>query len=126
MWTRPGRRAAASKARLAKEFDEIVQWDILFHKRTRIAHLIDEAIRWTSAGTLSGQTSKEITNDITRRWLQLFGAMKVLVSDQESGLRSDEANTWADHWGIHLKDKEPGTHAQMVERHHAVLRKWSR
>jgi len=49
--------------------------------------------------------------------------MAVLVTDQERGLASEEAAQWLDRWGIQLKTKEPGAHAQIVERHHELLRK---
>ena len=47
MWARPGPRSITTSLRLAQAFNEIVQWDILFHRDIMISHLIDEAIRWT-------------------------------------------------------------------------------
>ena len=35
---------------------------------------------------------------------------------------SDEAAQWLDRWQIELKTKVPGAHAQIVERHHDILR----
>ena len=47
--------------------------------------------------------------------------MRLLVSDQESGIMGDACNLWLDRQQIQVKTKEPGTHAYIVERHHDLL-----
>ena len=49
--------------------------------------------------------------------------MQLLVADQEGGLTGDEAALWLDRWQILVRTKAPGAHAQIVERHHDVLRR---
>ena len=49
--------------------------------------------------------------------------MKLLVTDNEAGLAGEEAAQWLDRWNIQIKAMEKGAHAQMVERHHDILRK---
>ena len=44
LWWRPTPKSMTN-VRLAKAFNHIVQWDILFHRRIMISHCIDEAIR---------------------------------------------------------------------------------
>eukprot|EP00973_Karenia_brevis_P024224 3345145-Karenia_brevis.AAC.1 len=34
----------------------------------------------------------------------------------------EESAQWLDRWQIQIKTKEPGSHAQIVERHHELLR----
>ena len=122
MWTRPGARSVTATLRLAQAFNEIVQWDILFHRRHMISHLIDEAIRFSAGGLLASKTAEAIISAITVDWCGIHGPMRVLVADQERGLMGDVAASWMDRWQIQLRSKEPGAHAQIVERHHDMLR----
>ena len=56
-------------------------------------------------------------------WIRLFGPMKVLVADGETGLCSEEVAQFLDRVLVQLKIKAPGEHAQMGERHHELLRR---
>ena len=38
--------------RLAKDFNHVIQWGILYHRRIMISHCIDVAIRWSAASIL--------------------------------------------------------------------------
>ena len=87
-----------------------------------VSHLIDEAIRWTTAAVLTDKEAVTLLTTITVQWLQPYGAMQVLVTDREAGLVSEEVAQWLDWWSVQLKPKAPGEHAQIVERHHAILR----
>ena len=120
---RPGAKTIASSLRLATEFNSIVQWNILFYKDFIISHLVDEAIRWTSAALLPSRSAVDIIQSITHNWIRLYGPMRLLVSDQESGIMGDACNLWLDRQQIQVKTKEPGTHAHIVERHHDLLRR---
>jgi len=121
MWTKPRPKAVAT-TRLSTAFNEIVQWDILFHRKIMVSHLIDEAIRWTTAAVLTDKEAVTLLTTITVQWLQPYGAMQVLVTDREAGLVSEEVAQWLGRWSVQLKPKAPGEHAQIVERHHAILR----
>ena len=102
---------------------EVVQWDILFYKEHLISHLCDEATRWTSASLLPNRTATAIIQAISADWLRMHSPMRLLVADQESALQSGEFTQWRDHHRIEMRSKEPGSHANVVERHHDLLRR---
>ena len=121
MWTQPGNKSIAT-LRLAEHFNHLVQWDFLFHRDKVISHLIDEAIRWTVATCVEDREATTLIRNITDTWLRPYGPMKVLVCDRESAMVSEDVSQWLDRWNVQLKTKAPGEHAQIVERHHAILR----
>ena len=122
MWTRPGPKSMQA-TRLATGFNELVQWDILFIDDVMVSHCIDEATRWSAGDILSSKSAIKIIESLTKTWLRPYGPMKVLTTDQEAGLTGEEAAQWCDRWAIQIKTREPGSHAQMVERHHEMLRR---
>ena len=67
-----------------------------------VLHLIDECIRWTVVVEAASKEGVELIRLITIHWLQLFGAMKTLIFDGETSLRTDQAAEWADRWGYQL------------------------
>jgi hypothetical protein len=121
MWVRPQPKSMAT-SRITTRFGEVVQCDLLFVEEMVILHLIDEATRWTATALLAGRKTSDVLPAITATWLRIFGAMDVLVSDQEGALASEEGAVWCERWGISLRLKPKGSHAQLVERHHEVLR----
>ena len=54
MWAIPLPKSLTT-VRLATDFNQVVQWDILFHRKLMISHLLDEAIRWTAGSMLKRQ-----------------------------------------------------------------------
>eukprot|EP00973_Karenia_brevis_P010427 1414896-Karenia_brevis.AAC.1 len=64
----------------------------------------------------------EIIKFITVDWILPHGPMRILVTDQESGIMGEEPAQWLARWQIQIKTKESGSHAQIVERHHELLR----
>ena len=52
MWARPGQKAAAA-TRLTTRFNDLLQGDLLFTFDLAVLHLVDEATRWSSVGTLA-------------------------------------------------------------------------
>ena len=63
-----------------------------------------------------------ILGAITQLWFRIFGPPVRLTSDHEGALDSDEGRAWATRWGTNLSFKAHGSHAQLIERHNALLR----
>ena len=63
MWQRPSPKSMTT-VRMATDFNQLVQWDILFHKKIMISHLLDEAIRWTEASILKDKTPVHIVEAV--------------------------------------------------------------
>ena len=122
VWQRPQPKSMTT-TRMARDFNDIVQWDILFVRRYLISHLLDEAIRWTAAVTMPDKFATSIIEAIATTWIRPYGPMRVLIADGESGLASEETAQWLDRVNVELKTKAPGEHATMVERHHELLRR---
>ena len=109
--------------RLARDFNDTVQWDILLVRRYVISHLLDEAIRWTAAVPMSDKTPTSIIEAVATTWIRPYGPMRVLIVDGESGLASEENAQWLHRISVEFTTKAPGVHATMVERHHELLRR---
>lgn len=90
MWTRSGPRSV-STTRLATGFNEIVQWDALFIDDVMAFHCIDEATRWSAGDIFASRSAIHIIENITQTLLRPYGAMWILVTDQETELTGEEA-----------------------------------
>eukprot|EP00975_Prorocentrum_lima_P042970 9022343-Prorocentrum_lima.AAC.1 len=55
-------------------------------------------------------------------WLTPFGPPRVIETDQERGLISEEGKAFLSQIGTELKERGVGSPANMAERHHAILR----
>lgn len=122
MWAQPTPKSLTT-VRLAHDFNQVVRWDILFHWRLMISHLLDEAIWWTAGSILQGKSTEDLISAVASHWLRHFGPMKALVADGEKGIASEEVAQFLDRNLVQLKTKAPGEHAQMVERHHELIRR---
>ena len=121
MWTRPTARSM-TRVSLAQDFNQMVQWDILFYKDVMLSHMMDEATRWCSFVVLASKEAVDILDCILMQWITIFGPMKILITDSESSLKSDEAAQFADRHSIQLKPVPKYAHADMIERHHEIVR----
>jgi len=122
LWWRPTPKSMTN-VRLAKAFNQVIQWDILFHRRIMISHCIDEAIRWSAGSILPDRTAPSLIRAITNDWIRHFDGPELIVADGEKGLVGEEVAQWLDRHNSNLKPKAPNEHAQMVERHHELLRR---
>ena len=102
LWQKPGKRSIAL-GRLTTNFNEVVQTDLLFINKWIILHLVDEATRWSMTKVLRKKDAATLLNAITTTWIQIWGPMRTLVTDEESGLHGDETSTWADRHGVEMK-----------------------
>ena len=88
-----------------------------------ISHCIDEAIRWSAGSILPDRHAHSLIKAITHEWIQHYDAPDLIIADGEKGLISEEVAQWLDRHNCQLKPKAPNEHAQMVERHHELLRR---
>ena len=84
--------------------------------------MMDEATRWCSFVVLLAKEAVNILDCIMMQWLSIFGPMKILITDSESALKSDEAAQFADRHSIQLRPVPEYAHADMIERHHEITR----
>ena len=75
------------------------------------------------AQPLEGRDLPRLWDFIWTHWVQPFGPMTVLTVDGESALNSEEAAVALERSGTSRKLKAPGQRAQIVERHHDILRR---
>ena len=121
LWRRPTNKPTTS-SRLSSRLNECVQVDLLFTAGGIVIHAIDEATRFTMAGLIPDRTPQAILDWFMSAWVRYFGPPKVLLSDQEGALCSDEAAVWCERQSIELRLRPKGSHASTVERHHQILR----
>ena len=100
-WTRPTSRSM-TRTRLATEFNQMVQWDLPFVGDWRLSHSLDEAIRWSIFQSVASKLPVDILGSITKYWIRPYSPMKLLTTDKEGALYSDEASRWADKGGIEI------------------------
>ena len=71
-WQRPTPKSMTS-VRMARDFNHLVQWDILFHRRIMISHLLDEAIRLSVGSILADKTPASIISSVANNWIRQIG-----------------------------------------------------
>ena len=116
----PGPRAIAT-AKIVHDFNQEVQFDLLFWKHLVVCHLVDTCIRFSVGGLTKSRETTDVLEVITQVWIRVFSPMKRLVSDHEGALDSDVGRTWADRWSIQLVLRPRGSHARMIEKHNDLL-----
>ena len=121
LWKRPTSRPQAT-LRQSVHFNEAIQVDLLFVSNLIVLHIVDECIRWSSARVIKSKTVADILSGLLHGWFAIFGPPGVIVSDREGSLMSEEAAIFLERHGTSLRPKPKGSHAQIVERHHEILR----
>ena len=121
LWRRPSNKPVTS-SRLSTRLNECIQVDLLFVADGILCHCIDEATRFTVAGVIPDRTTSTIIDFLTTNWFRYLGVPKVVLSDQEGALCSEESAVWAERQGFALRLRPKGSHAAIVERHHEILR----
>ena len=95
-----------------KKFKNLVAWQ----------HMIDCATRLTQAQIIPNRETMTLLDGAYDQWFKFYGYPRTLETDQESGLLSIRAKEWCQNRSINLKERPKHGHAQLVERHHRVLR----
>ena len=84
-------------------FNEDVQFDLLFYRGrlgaklggahgVPIIHLIDCCIRWSACLKPQSKTILDLFDGISLAWVDVFGGMRVLTFDGETGIRGNEVD----------------------------------
>ena len=121
MWAaRP--RDTQTAVEIPMEFNEIVETDLLFFREHVIQHFVDRASRWHASIVSTSRSEDQLLENIAVAWTSIFGPMKTLVTDPESGLNTPSAIGRLKRTGTILKIKGKDQHARYVERRGAVLR----
>ena len=120
-WKKPSDKSA-TQIKQAEGFNDRVQIDLLYVGEYIIAHMCDECTRFSVADILKSREADDILSCIKRSWIKYFGVPKLLVSDSEGALSSEEAAIWAERLNTSFKLLPRNSHATTVERHHETLR----
>ena len=121
LWQKPSNRPQAT-LRLSTEFNQVVQIDLLFVASLTVLHCIDEATRWSGGGVIAGKKPCDILKGLLHFWFRIFGAPTLIISDKEGALLSEDSSIFCERWSVSFRPKAVGQHAQLVERHHEILR----
>ena len=112
------------KSHLATTFNEIVQHDLFFLWDLTFMLLIDEALKWKTGDHIPNKLGPTIVRALYRLWLRFWGPMQNILSDQEGGLLSTEADRLFDKLHINrlLVGQGATTTKGLVERHIALTK----
>ena len=121
LWHKPSHRAQAT-LRLSTEFNAVIQIDLLFLASLIVLHIIDECTRWTSCVVIESKLACDVLSGLVQGWFRLFGPPRVVIADHEGALVSEEGSIFFERWGTSFSPKPVGSHAQIVERHHEIVR----
>ena len=118
MYTRPKHRPTVG-AELAGWFNENVYIDLFFLWQKNWLIIIDEATRYKIVGQLESKRGNTTLTAILKHWLRYFGPMRVLTTDQEGGIKTDDAAQVCDKYSIirRLKGSYGHTATGLAERH---------
>ena len=120
-WTSRPRDTVPSLS-IAMAFNEIVETDLLFYKEHIVHHFVCRASRWHSAVESPSKLADQLLENISTAWINQYGPMQTLVSDQESGLNTEDAIKKLKRLGVIIKFRGKDQHARYVERRGAILR----
>ena len=122
LWKRPSDRPQAT-LKLSTDFNIAVELDLLFIGSLIVLHMVDTCIRWSAAKIIASKAAIHMLPAIVDIWFRLFGPPKVLISDHESALCSEEAAIWIERWGTSFSPKPVGSHATSFEGNIGTLRR---
>ena len=88
------------RAELAGYFNDQVQCDLFFLWGKTQCLLVDEGTRYKISGELESKHGHHICRFILRDWARYFGPMRVLIMEQEGGIRSSKSGECLENLGI--------------------------
>ncbi|CAK0816868.1 unnamed protein product, partial [Prorocentrum cordatum] len=103
---------ATTTVELSIQFNDEVQFNVLFHERRVIGHLCDGCSRFTVERELVDKTIEALLDFIWTGCIQVFGPMAVLTVDGGGAMVSEEAGVALGRMGTAPKLKAPGQCAQ--------------
>ena len=121
VWSAAGNATIATTS-LPTKFNQKVEGDLLFYKRSIIFHLVCRCTRWHSGAVIADKSEQTLLDTIHASWIAIFGPMEELYFDGESGLSTTSAADHLKRLGVAIKIRAPEQHAQYAERHGALLR----
>ena len=100
-------QAKLTKVSLAAHFGDEVEMDIFYLWSKPFVLLIDVATRYKVAYHTKSRETEELLRGLLHHWIRYFGPMRVLTSDQESGLMSPSAAVEFERLNIERNPKAP-------------------
>ena len=65
------------------KFNEVVAMSIKFHQGIPLLHLIDSCTRFSITAVLKSRDSKEITENMCKMWIEIFGCPQEFICDND-------------------------------------------
>ena len=96
--------------------------DLLFVEDAILCHCIDEATRWSTAVATPSKSTGDLQNALVHGWFRIFGPHRTILSDSEGALLSEDTAFFAKGWGVAIRARPTGAHANIAECHHEALR----
>ena len=121
-WSKPTPTTVTTSA-LPTRFNQLIQWDLLFIKDKIVLHTIDACTRFSMTEIVKDKETDTLLSALQQSWFKHFGPLRALVVDQEGGVTGPGAASWFEAREVELKPRAKGLHADIVERHHAILRR---
>ena len=123
-WNRPNNSVAT--ARMITTFNQEVEADIVYMKHEGkqqiFMHCVDRATRWCATSIIPNRQTESLINALDTMWVAIFGPMKVLIFDGETGL-NDESSTWYFQVrGIEKRTSAVHQHTRIADRRVQILR----
>lgn len=108
---------------LPDHFNETVEADLMFVYDKIVLCLIDCATRFLMVAIIPDRNAETLKGALETSWIALFGAMKKLVMDSETGIyRSKENQDWIARSGIRYIPRARGQQIATIDRRIALLR----
>ena len=103
-------------------YHSALQPDLGGDKGIPIVHMIDCCIILSACTISPSKRTTDLLDCISGSWIDVFGNMKVLTLDGETGMKGKDVDDWAMYSQTTMRYKAPHQKAWLVERHNALIR----